>query len=114
MKLRIHPVFRRTLPFLYAALLALLAGSMAAPSAMAQVTAGGVDSTQLQAPPAHRPGGEASLVIPDLSSVDFLGIHGRSLLMGSTTGSLWASDDAGEAWRTVSQTLPPIYALRFG
>jgi hypothetical protein len=39
---------------------------------------------------------------------------GRSLLMGSTTGSLWASDDAGEAWRTVSQTLPPIYALRFG
>src|SRR5213596_340957 len=27
-------------------------------------------------------GGEAGLIIPDLSSVDFLGIHGRTLLMG--------------------------------
>ena len=39
---------------------------------------------------------------------------GRHLLMGSTTGGLWASADAGEHWHTVSQTLPPIYALRFG
>src|SRR5512132_3243099 len=31
---------------------------------------------------AHRVGGEANLVIPDLSSVDFLGITGRTLLMG--------------------------------
>ena len=31
---------------------------------------------------AHRAGGEANLVIPDLSSVDFLGIPGRTLLMG--------------------------------
>src|ERR1700674_185162 len=31
----------------------------------------------------HKPGGEASLIIPDLSQVSFLGgIHGRSLLMG--------------------------------
>src|SRR4051794_26458636 len=31
----------------------------------------------------HQPGGEANLVIPDLSQVSFLGgIHGRSLLMG--------------------------------
>ncbi|MEP6906267.1 MAG: sodium-translocating pyrophosphatase, partial [Gemmatimonadales bacterium] len=37
------------------------------------------DSTQLEAP--HRPGGEANLVVPNLDSVDFLGIHGRSLLM---------------------------------
>jgi K(+)-stimulated pyrophosphate-energized sodium pump len=29
----------------------------------------------------HRPGGEANLVIPDLSSVEFLGIPGRTLLM---------------------------------
>src|SRR6266550_635045 len=29
-----------------------------------------------------RPSGEAGLIIPDLSSVDFLGIHGRTLLMG--------------------------------
>ena len=39
---------------------------------------------------------------------------GRHLLMGSTTGGLWASSDGGEHWDTVSQTLPPIYALRFG
>src|SRR6266508_5936386 len=30
----------------------------------------------------HRAGGEANLIIPDLSSVDFLGIPGRTLLMG--------------------------------
>ena len=30
---------------------------------------------------AHQPGGEASLVLPDLSRVDFMGVNGRSLLM---------------------------------
>ena len=39
---------------------------------------------------------------------------GRSLLMGSTTGGLWASHDGGEHWQTVSLHLPPIYAVRFG
>ena len=39
---------------------------------------------------------------------------GTHLLMGSTTGNLWASDDAGDSWHTVSLNLPPIYALRFG
>ena len=39
---------------------------------------------------------------------------GSSLLMGSTTGGLWASDDGGEHWRAVSLNLPPIYAVRFG
>jgi photosystem II stability/assembly factor-like uncharacterized protein len=39
---------------------------------------------------------------------------GRTLLMGSTTGSLWASDDAGDRWQTVSTQLPPIHALGFG
>jgi hypothetical protein len=38
---------------------------------------------------------------------------GRSLLMGSTTGGLWASMDAGDHWSTVSLNLPPIYAVRF-
>ena len=34
-------------------------------------------------PVEHQPGGEANLIIPDLSQVSFLGgIHGRSLLMG--------------------------------
>ncbi|MES2742329.1 MAG: exo-alpha-sialidase [Pseudomonadota bacterium] len=38
---------------------------------------------------------------------------GLTLLMGSTTGGLWWSGDGGEQWRTVSTTLPPIYALCF-
>jgi len=38
---------------------------------------------------------------------------GRHLLMGSTTGGLWASEDGGEHWQTVSLNLPPIYAIRF-
>ena len=39
---------------------------------------------------------------------------GEHLLMGSTTGGLWASADGGEHWQTVSQNLPPIYVVRFG
>ena len=39
---------------------------------------------------------------------------GHSLLMGSTTGSLWASDDGGDRWTAVAAHLPPIYAVRFG
>lgn len=39
---------------------------------------------------------------------------GRSLLMGSTTGGLWASADGGEQWHAVSLNLPPIAAVRFG
>ena len=33
------------------------------------------------------------------------------LAMGSTTGSLWTSDDEGERWTRVTADLPPIYAL---
>lgn len=39
---------------------------------------------------------------------------GSSLLMGSTTGHLWASADAGDSWQVAAPHLPPIYALRFG
>jgi hypothetical protein len=39
---------------------------------------------------------------------------GSTLLMGSTTGHLWASSDAGESWRVVSQHLPPIATVRLG
>lgn len=35
------------------------------------------------------------------------------LAMGSTTGSLWISEDDGSSWRTVSNHLPPVYAVRF-
>ena len=37
---------------------------------------------QSAAPEVRRGGGEASLVLPDLSTVDFGGIDGRTLLMG--------------------------------
>ncbi len=39
---------------------------------------------------------------------------GRTLLMGSTTGNVWASDDGGDHWQHLPMHLPPIYALRFG
>jgi hypothetical protein len=39
---------------------------------------------------------------------------GHRLLMGSTTGGLWASEDGGDRWSTVSAHLPPIHAVRFG
>jgi hypothetical protein len=39
---------------------------------------------------------------------------GQKLLMASTTGNCWASEDAGESWREVAGHLPPVYALRFG
>ncbi|MGV7211156.1 exo-alpha-sialidase [Oxalobacteraceae bacterium A2-2] len=39
---------------------------------------------------------------------------GRTLLMGSTTGSVWLSEDGGQRWRTISTHLPPVYAVAFG
>ena len=39
---------------------------------------------------------------------------GECLAMGSTTGSLWISEDAGDSWELVSSNLPPIYCVRFG
>jgi hypothetical protein len=38
---------------------------------------------------------------------------GERLAFGSTTGSLWVSENGGDAWQTVSLNLPPIYAVRF-
>ena len=38
---------------------------------------------------------------------------GQSLAMGSTTGGLWTSADAGETWHCVSRDLPPIAAVAF-
>lgn len=37
---------------------------------------------------------------------------GRCLAIGSTTGSVWASDDQGDTWQTISHHLPPVYCLR--
>jgi hypothetical protein len=38
---------------------------------------------------------------------------GRRLAMGSTTGGLWTSDDAGAFWTRVPAGLPPINAVAF-
>jgi photosystem II stability/assembly factor-like uncharacterized protein len=38
---------------------------------------------------------------------------GKNLLMASTTGNLWASENAGDDWQQVSSNLPPVYAVRF-
>lgn len=38
---------------------------------------------------------------------------GERLALGSTTGSLWISENGGDRWDCVSTHLPPIYALRF-
>ena len=40
--------------------------------------------------------------------------EGKRLLMGSTTGNLWSSDNGGDDWQPVALNLPPIYALKFG
>lgn len=37
---------------------------------------------------------------------------GTLLAFGSTTGSLWVSDDGGDRWAHVSAHLPPVYAVR--
>jgi hypothetical protein len=38
---------------------------------------------------------------------------GNRLAFGSTTGSVWVSEDAGDSWQAVSSNLPPVYAVRF-
>jgi photosystem II stability/assembly factor-like uncharacterized protein len=38
---------------------------------------------------------------------------GDRLAFGSTTGSLWITENGGDSWETLSSNLPPIYAVRF-
>ena len=38
---------------------------------------------------------------------------GDELLMGSTTGNLWFSENQGNSWTNLSNYLPPVYAVRF-
>jgi hypothetical protein len=39
---------------------------------------------------------------------------GNRVAFGSTTGSLWLSEDQGDSWRCLSAHLPPIHCVRFG
>lgn len=38
---------------------------------------------------------------------------GRTLAFGSTTGSVWISEDSGDTWQRLSADLPPVYCVRF-
>jgi hypothetical protein len=38
---------------------------------------------------------------------------GERLAFGSTTGSLWVSENSGDSWAHISAHLPPVYAVRF-
>ena len=38
---------------------------------------------------------------------------GQVLVMGSTTGNLWISENGGDQWECVTHHLPPVYAIRF-
>ncbi len=56
---------------------------VAAPQVADAATESSASAVVADRDPAHRPGGEANLKLPDLSSVDFLGgISGRNLLFG--------------------------------
>lgn len=39
---------------------------------------------------------------------------GETLVMGSTTGSLWITENGGDSWERISAELPPIYVVRVG
>ncbi len=39
--------------------------------------------------------------------------NGERLAFGSTTGSLWISEDQGDSWQVVSKHLPPVLCVRF-
>lgn len=38
---------------------------------------------------------------------------GSRLVMGSTTGGLWISEDGGDRWTPLPARLPPVYSVRF-
>ena len=43
-----------------------------------------------------------------------LGSDGKTLVFGSTTGNLWASDSGGDRFETLATSLPPVACVRFG
>lgn len=58
--------------------------------------------------------------LPDERAYDLVYRHGldissdgERLAFGSTTGSLWISDNQGDSWTNVSRHLPPILCVRF-
>lgn len=42
-----------------------------------------------------------------------LDVDGDTIAFGSTTGSVWISEDGGDSWERISADLPPVYCARF-
>jgi hypothetical protein len=42
-----------------------------------------------------------------------LDASGERLAFGSTTGSVWISEDSGDNWLTLAEHLPPVHAVTF-
>jgi hypothetical protein len=42
-----------------------------------------------------------------------LDASGERLAFGSTTGSVWLSENGGDAWATLAEHLPPVHAVLF-
>ena len=40
--------------------------------------------------------------------------NGHTLAFGSTTGSVWISEDGGNSWDRLSAELPRVYCVRWG
>lgn len=58
--------------------------------------------------------------LPQMPSYDLVYRHaldiddtGDRLVMGSTTGGAWTSEDGGDNWRELPARLPPVYQMRF-
>jgi len=58
--------------------------------------------------------------LPQQESFDLVYRHaldidssGDRLVMASTTGNMWLSENGGTDWSCVSNYLPPVYAVRF-
>jgi hypothetical protein len=58
--------------------------------------------------------------LPQMHAYDLVYRHaldvdetGERLAFGSTTGSVWVSENGGESWQTISSNLPPVYSVRF-
>jgi hypothetical protein len=71
-----------------------------------------------------RDGGESfetlSKGLPHTQAYDLVYRHGlavdadgATLVMGSTSGGVWLSEDAGDSWAALDARLPPVYAVGF-
>jgi len=62
-----------------------------------------------------------SFGLPQQAAYDIVFRHGLDidetgdrLVVGSSTGSLWVTENGGDTWVTVSTHLPQVYCVRFG